>query len=670
MNKKTLALLLALLMTAFAALSSFALAEDAAPQAQTDPDEIIATLGDLTITYGEVESLVRSTLSDYANYYQQNYGYPVDTTDEEFQRSIAQLVVENELYVKKLEQKADELGLGQTEEESAALAEQAQGEYDNIVAYYTSYLSMYAQEGDDVDAQVQQLVQDSGYTVEYILSQLTTNALLEKLYTYVTDDVTVTDEEVRAAYDSKVATLKETYDADMDSFLSEYLNGSHSHYTPEGIRLVQSIYVVKEAETADATEDEATTEDEAVLEGRAKIEAAKAEIDAGADFMEVASRYTEDGSDQDELLSQGYPVFFGSQMYEQSFVDNAMALSAVGDVSAVVETSYGYHLLRYAADLTPGAESFENVSEEMNAQALSEKKDAAYSEQENAWLSEEEVTLVNLDLLIEKAEAVPAAEAETIFATAASDTEIADMPGGTALYAVAAGTVLSIEGRITVDETQYAYVTATGAQASGYVPMSALSVISAEEADAASTQGVSALPVDAQGKNPIFTVVMNDGSVLYGELYPDVAPQSVGNFISLANSDFYSGLIFHRVIAGFMIQGGDPQGTGTGGPGYAIKGEFTSNGVENTLSHARGVLSMARSSAADSAGSQFFICHADSTFLDGEYAGFGMLLGGFDTLDVIASAQTSSDKPVTDQIMKLVHVETYGAEYPFDKIED
>ena len=164
---------------------------------------------------------------------------------------------------------------------------------------------------------------------------------------------------------------------------------------------------------------------------------------------------------------------------------------------------------------------------------------------------------------------------------------------------------------------------------------------------------------------------MNDGSVIYGELYPEQTPESVGNFISLANSSFYDGLIFHRVIPGFMIQGGDPLGNGTGGPGYAIKGEFSSNGVENGLSHARGVLSMARSSAMDSAGSQFFIMHADSDYLDGDYAAFGLVLGGMETVDLIASQPTnSSDKPMIDQTMRTVFVETYGQEYTFTKLED
>ena len=181
-----------------------------------------------------------------------------------------------------------------------------------------------------------------------------------------------------------------------------------------------------------------------------------------------------------------------------------------------------------------------------------------------------------------------------------------------------------------------------------------------------STSGLS-----KKGKKPTFTIAMNDGSLIYGELYPEIAPESVGNFVSLANANFYDNLIFHRVIAGFMIQGGDPNGDGTGGPGYAIKGEFTQNGVENNLSHTRGVLSMARSSAMDSAGSQFFIMHADSDYLDGNYAAFGMVLGGIDTVDLIASQPTNSnDRPMTDQTMRTVHVETYGQTYAFNKLDD
>ena len=171
--------------------------------------------------------------------------------------------------------------------------------------------------------------------------------------------------------------------------------------------------------------------------------------------------------------------------------------------------------------------------------------------------------------------------------------------------------------------------------------------------------------------NPIATITMENGSKIVCELYPDIAPESVRNFISLCNRGFYNGLIFHRVIPGFMIQGGSPNGDGIGGAGYAIKGEFASNGVQNDLSHVRGVLSMARTSAMDSGCSQFFIMHADSDYLDGEYAAFGFVLGGMDTVDLIASVPTNaSDKPMSDQTMRTVYVETYGQEYAFTKLED
>lgn len=165
-------------------------------------------------------------------------------------------------------------------------------------------------------------------------------------------------------------------------------------------------------------------------------------------------------------------------------------------------------------------------------------------------------------------------------------------------------------------------------------------------------------------QNPIVTFTMENGDVMKAELYPDVAPNTVNNFISLVKKGFYDGLIFHRVIAGFMIQGGDPEGSGMGGPGYSIKGEFNYNGVENNLKHSRGVLSMARAQHPDSAGSQFFIMHADAPHLDGQYAAFGKLVEGEDVLDSIASIDTDwSDRPRTPQIMKTVTVDTFGVDY-------
>ena len=165
-------------------------------------------------------------------------------------------------------------------------------------------------------------------------------------------------------------------------------------------------------------------------------------------------------------------------------------------------------------------------------------------------------------------------------------------------------------------------------------------------------------------QNPIVTFTMENGDVMKAELYPDVAPNTVNNFISLVKKGFYDGLIFHRVIAGFMIQGGDPEGSGMGGPGYSIKGEFNYNGVENNLKHSRGVLSMARAQHPDSAGSQFFIMHADAPHLDGQYAAFGKLVEGEDVLDSIASIDTDwSGRPRTPQVMKTVTVDTFGVDY-------
>lgn len=166
-------------------------------------------------------------------------------------------------------------------------------------------------------------------------------------------------------------------------------------------------------------------------------------------------------------------------------------------------------------------------------------------------------------------------------------------------------------------------------------------------------------------QNPIVTITMENGDVIKAELYPEVAPQSVNNFISLINKGFYDGLIFHRVIPGFMIQGGDPDGIGTGGPGYSIKGEFIQNGFINDLKHDRGVLSMARSMMPDSAGSQFFIMHKKSPHLDGQYAAFGKVTEGLEAVDRIAETQTDfSDKPLSPQIMKSVTVECFGVDYP------
>ncbi len=166
-------------------------------------------------------------------------------------------------------------------------------------------------------------------------------------------------------------------------------------------------------------------------------------------------------------------------------------------------------------------------------------------------------------------------------------------------------------------------------------------------------------------QNPVVTFTMEDGDVIKAELYPEIAPVSVNNFISLIQAKFYDGLIFHRVIKGFMIQGGDPEGTGMGGPGYSIRGEFMQNGFDNNLKHTEGVLSMARSMHPDSAGSQFFIMHKNSPHLDGAYAAFGKVTEGMDVVNRIAETATDyEDRPLENQVMQTVTVDCFGVEYP------
>lgn len=167
-------------------------------------------------------------------------------------------------------------------------------------------------------------------------------------------------------------------------------------------------------------------------------------------------------------------------------------------------------------------------------------------------------------------------------------------------------------------------------------------------------------------QNPVVTIEMENGGIIKAELYPEKAPNTVNNFIALAKSGFYDGLVFHRVISGFMIQGGDPSGNGTGGPGYSIKGEFVLNGFRlNNIKHIRGVLSMARASNPDSAGSQFFIMHQNAAHLDGQYAAFGRVIEGMETVDKIAASEVDwNDKPLSPQVMRTVKVETFGENYP------
>ena len=662
--------------------------------ALTLSDDVLASAynGAVTVLKSEIQDEYDQMLSQYVAYYAQ-YGYSVDEYDTELQASVAQETVQTKLSTSIVRHYAAQNGYELTEEKKTELAAQVKTALDNTREYLESYLSASGFTGDELNAAVEEQMAQAGYTEETLMDSAELNDVLNFLYERATADVTVTEDEVKAAFDEKVAKQKESY-ASVDAFVNDYVNESEILYTPENVRLMECIFVASvegEATEDEATEDEATadeatadeaTADEATvseatageaadiasLTGYAKAKAIAAAIAGGADFEETMKAYTEDGSTEEQML-RGYPVAENSTTYGEAFMAGAMALEHVGDVSDVIVTDYGYFILRYAKDLESGEADFEARKETETEETLTNKKNDAYSAFIDTILDEADIQVGDLSQMyhVYVGEAV---EATVAYASVNADAKLLDMPGGDAVADMKAGASVDILGSIDADGKTYSFVAVPGTEIKGYVGADMLDEM-AEDAALAVDNTALVTRVEQIDKNPTFTSAMNDGSLIYGELYPEKAPESVGNFVSLANGSFYDGLTFHRVISGFMIQGGDPNGDGTGGPGYAIRGEFSSNGVENDLSHVRGVLSMARSSANDSAGSQFFIMHADSDYLDGNYAAFGMVLGGLDTVDVIASVPTdSNDKPRTEQVMRTVYVETYGKTYTFTKLED
>ena len=662
--------------------------------ALTLSDDVLASAynGAVTVLKSEIQDEYDQMLSQYVAYYAQ-YGYSVDEYDTELQASVAQETVQTKLSTSIVRHYAAQNGYELTEEKKAELSAQVKTALDNTREYLESYLSASGFTGDELNAAVEEQMAQAGYTEETLMDSAELNDVLNFLYERATADVTVTEDEVKAAFDEKVAKQKESY-ASVDAFVNDYVNESEILYTPENVRLMECIFVASvegeatedEATADEATADEATADEATVSEatvseatageaadiasltGYAKAKAIAAAIAGGADFEETMKAYTEDGSTEEQML-RGYPVAENSTTYGEAFMAGAMALEHVGDVSDVIVTDYGYFILRYAKDLESGEADFEARKEIETEETLTNKKNDAYSAFINTILDEADIQVGDLSQMyhVYVGEAV---EATVAYASVNADAKLLDMPGGDAVADMKAGASVDILGSIDADGKTYSFVAVPGTEIKGYVGADMLDEM-AEDAALAVDNTALVTRVEQIDKNPTFTIAMNDGSLIYGELYPEKAPESVGNFVSLANGSFYDGLTFHRVISGFMIQGGDPNGDGTGGPGYAIRGEFSSNGVENDLSHVRGVLSMARSSANDSAGSQFFIMHADSDYLDGNYAAFGMVLGGLDTVDVIASVPTdSNDKPRTEQVMRTVYVETYGKTYTFTKLED
>ena len=652
--------------------------------ALTLSDDVLASAynGAVTVLKSEIQDEYDQMLSQYVAYYAQ-YGYSVDEYDTELQASVAQETVQTKLSTAIVRHYAAQNGYELTEEKKTELAAQVKTALDNTREYLESYLSAYGFTGDELNAAVEEQMAQAGYTEETLMDSAELNDVLNFLYERATADVSVTEDEVKAAFDEKVAKQKESY-ASVDSFINDYVNESEILYTPENVRLMECIFVASvegEATEDEATADEATADEATVSEatageaadiasltGYAKAKAIAAAIAGGADFEESMKAYNEDSSTEEQML-RGYPVAENSTTYGDEFTAGAMALEHVGDVSDVIVTDYGYFILRYAKDLESGEADFEARKETETEETLTNKKNDAYSAFIDTILDEADIQVGDLSQMyhVYVGEAV---EATVAYASVNADTKLLDMPGGDAVADMKAGASVDILGSIDADGKTYSFVAVPGTEIKGYVGADMLDEM-AEDAALAVDNAALVSRVEQIDKNPTFTIAMNDGSLIYGELYPEKAPESVGNFVSLANGSFYDGLTFHRVISGFMIQGGDPNGDGTGGPGYAIRGEFSSNGVENDLSHVRGVLSMARSSANDSAGSQFFIMHADSDYLDGNYAAFGMVLGGLDTVDVIASVPTdSNDKPRTEQVMRTVYVETYGKTYTFTKLED
>ena len=653
-----------------------------------DEDAVLASAynGDIKVMESEVKEEYDEMLASYLNFYAQR-GYQMDEYDQNFQSSVAMETVQMELSQRIAAHHAKDNGYELTDERLKELEAEVNTALDNMREYYESYLGYYGYEGEELEKIVNDELEASGYTQEALMESARLKDILDFIYNLATKDIEVTEEDARAYFDSKVKAQTEAY-ADIDMFINDYLSvGNEIVYTPEDVRLMQCIYVAleedaemgeataaeataAEATAAEATADEATTSEASIeeLSGKKKAEKIVEEIRGGMDFVEAMKAYNEDSSTEEQLL-RGYPVNAQSNLYGEEFKNGAMALEKVGDVSDVIVTDYGYFILSYAQDLTAGAVDFESRKDAEMEEAFVTKKNEAYSAHLDKMVEEAGVEIRDMSPLfhIYVAEKI---EATIAYATVEADAVLTDKPTGTAVANLKAGASLDVLGKIGMDGEEYAFVAVPGTDVKGYVDVKAMTDMEAEAALAVdNTALVEKATVEAA--DPIFSIVMNDGSVIYGELYPEIAPESVGNFISLANSGFYDNLTFHRVVPGFVIQGGDPEGTGMGGPGYAIRGEFKENGVENGLSHTRGVLSMARSEAMDSAGSQFFIMHADNDYLDGSYAAFGMVLGGMETVDLIASTPTNANsKPMTDQVMRTVYVETYGKEYSFSKLED
>ncbi len=637
----------------------------AAPAAQGetaafDLNAVVARVNGQDILAKDMIEEVEANKIGYAMY-MSSYGQAVDTADEEFQRYVIEGVLKQRTERMALTAKAEALGIAETPAEELATIQQGVDE-GYQAAYDACMQDIKAQSPDATEEQLVALTEAEllkyGYTKQALLENETFASMNLRLMAEATKDVTMTEEEARTAYTEMVAQAKTQYLADKDAYISDLLNGAEIVYHPPGYRTVRHILLMA------ATPEEMP---QMVEKGNQIL----AEIQGGKDFEAAVTEYGQDPGMGDPLIKDGYPLCEGSQSYDEQFTTAAMALANVGDLSPVVESSFGVHIIKYVGDVAEGEVPFEQNKDDFMTHQLEQRKNTAYETAKAEWITAANIEMMPDAMIIKQPAPEPLAINTRFAQVSAEQTQLRDKPNGTALAELKKGVPMSIEGEVTVNNQQWGFVTlGTEPSTYGYVLMGDVKIT--EQDGALSADAVIKQTVDATGKKPVFTIVMNDGTLLYGELYPETAPISVGNFISLANSNFYNGTIFHRVIPGFMIQGGDPDGSGTGGPGYAIKGEFSANGVDNAVKHTRGVLSMARSAQNDSAGSQFFVCVADAANLDTQYAAFGMVEGGMETADAIVSTPTDgSDKPNrVIQQMKMVYVETYGVEYPFEKIAE
>ena len=663
LNRAMLRKMIAWCLTLVCALSMAPLSGWATETEAASEDPVVATVNGTDVLRSDVETLMTAMMQQLLSYYQQNMGQMLDPTDEEVQRYVASFTLDNYTAQLALTEKARSLALFTPEEEAAWLAEGV-AQYQESLEQYKAYVQTMMPDATDEDltAFVLEMLATEGYTEEIGVDEYVQRKVFESLYAYATRDITASEEAVRAAYAELVQTAKDTYEGDMNLFLDDYINGAEISYNPAGIRLVQHILLAP------------TTEEEFPVVV-AQAEGILAELAEGMTFADAMAAYSLDTSSMMPPLDAGYPIFEGALGYPEEFLTAGMALAQVGDISGVVQTDASVHILRYAGDVPTGEVPFETVQEAFTEVLLETQKNEAYTAQQEAWLTEATIT-TDIEPLIVIVPLPEAAVPVTLFAkVSATQTALLDRPAGIPLALMDAGVTMTIEGQIGQDDEVFAYGAVYGTPWVGYVRLADVTLIAQDEAEGQPfPEGVHPQTLteeEVAGKLPLFTLVMNDGSLLYGELYPETAPQSVGSFVALANAEFYNGLIFHRIIPGFMIQGGDPTGTGMGDAGYSIRGEFSANGVENPVLHERGVLSMARSNMPlDSASSQFFICVATYPSLDGQYAAFGRVLDGMEIADAIVNTpRDGNNLPLVPQQMKLVHVETYGVEYPFDKLD-